>query len=104
MTNTAVFVRSLEYDTAVEVLHRGTGRLIPTWDAVVWRYWIETAWDQRPRSELETQPGEIAAYAVDTPTLRHMGVEPLGQGPHIVFVWPEVQWAMVASNGPLFEA
>jgi len=98
MTTRCVWTCSVPWDRAQEILRWGCGRRIPVWDDRVWRYWREVGWDGRPSSELDTQPPEVTAYALNPWESLLLGVIPQDPVLGVLFVLPEIRWAAVAAE------
>jgi len=97
------WVKSVDYDRAMALLANGRGKLFPVWGTFVWRYWHALEWDQRPTSELNTQPKEVQAFAVTHNDLRSLGIRPAGPAIHLLFVSRDLHWAAVVSPTSLYE-
>jgi hypothetical protein len=82
----------------MDLLRSGCGKRIAQWDDRVWQYWRELGWDQRPTSELDTQPAEVQAYALNPFEVCLLGVWADKPTPGVLFVFYDARWAAVAAN------
>jgi hypothetical protein len=96
-TRYAVWVKGVEWDRAIKFLRNGCGRRIVTWDDRTWRFWRELGWDGRPDSELNIQPPEVHAYTINPSDMCLLGIWSNEPAYGVLFVYPDVQWAAVAS-------
>jgi len=98
MTAQSVWTCTVAWDRAQEILRLGCGKLVIQWDDRIWQYWKELGWDQRPSSELDTQPDEVQAYLLNPFEVLLLGLWPAEPTSGVLFVIPDIQWAAVASN------
>ena len=98
MKTRSVWVCSVDFNLATALLDAGRGRPILQWDDRVWHYWHQLGWDQRPDSERDCQPPEVQAYAITPAEVRSLGVWLAEATPCVLFIFPAVQWAAIASD------
>jgi hypothetical protein len=98
MNTQCVWASGVDFDHAMVLVESGRARLIPYWDDRIWHYWRQLEWDQRPASECNHQPPEVQAYAITPADVRRLGVWLDRPANCVLFVFPDVQWAAVASD------
>jgi len=87
MTMQAVWSCSVNAHRALgAVLRDGYGRFVYEWDSRVWHYWRHLEWDQRPSSELDTQPPEVDAYLLTPAEVCRLGLRLAEDVPCVLFI------------------
>ena len=98
MTAQCVWASGVDFDHAMALLDAGRGRPILHWDDMVWHYWRQLGWDQRPTSERDCQPPEVQAYAITPADVRALGVWAAEEKPCFLFAFPEIRWTAVVGD------
>jgi hypothetical protein len=98
MTTQCVWTCGVDWDRAMELLRSGCGKRVVRWDDRTWRFWRELGWDWRPPSELDTQPTEVQAYALNPFEMSLLGAWADKPTPGVLFVLHDTRWAAVAAD------
>jgi hypothetical protein len=100
MASMVVFTCEVPYDRVVKLVEHGYGLAVQEWDDLVLDYWAATGWSIEDATQ-EVPPPSILAYEFTTKEILSLGAYPTSPGPHIVFLWPDMYWAIACSTSPL---
>jgi hypothetical protein len=99
MAKRTVFTCEVPYNRVIKAIEHGYGLPVYEWDDLVLDYWAATGWSGD--SPQEESPNRFPAYEFTTKEMLVIGVYPTSPGPHIVFLWPDMCWAIACSTSPL---
>ena len=101
MASTVVFTCEVPYDRVIKSINSGYGLPVYEWDDLICDYWAATGWSMEGNPAQALPPAGILAYEYTTKEMLLLGVYPTSPGPHVIFLWPDMYWAIACSTSPL---